>query len=292
MFEIPEPIQKFLVKLTSDTRLPAYLFVKNDGSLSAWGGMLSAYGIDNLKQDQRIGEQVIFLEGLIPLSSSPLFLPHLQTDNGLATDIYLFNGDEGVWILMLDATSEVRKRKPLQQKAHDLSLSLSELERSEAELLQEKEELETLVGDRTLELARMNLQLKLELQEKQKIENALRESETKFRRLYESNMIGIMFCDANGVVMDANDVFLQMIGYERIDLLSEKICWDEITTPDSRHIDSESFEELRFRGAYTPKEKTFICKDGSQITLLFGAALITGEQKQTVCFALNMNPQG
>lgn len=291
MFELPEPIQNFLVKLTSDTRLPAYMLVKQDGNLLSCGGMLSAYGIDNLKEDQRIGDQVIFLEGLIPLSSSPLFLPHLQTDKGLAADIYLFNGDEGVWILMLDATSEVRKRKPLQQKAHDLSLTLSELERSEAELLQEKEELETLVDDRTLELARMNLQLKLELQEKQKIENALRESETKFRRLYESNMIGIMFCDANGIVTDANDVFLQMIGYERIDLLSGKIRWEEITTVESRGLDSESLEELRFRGAYTPTEKTFICKDGSKVNLLFGAALIAGEQQQAVCFALNMNSQ-
>jgi PAS domain S-box-containing protein len=192
--------------------------------------------------------------------------------------------------LLLDATSEVRKRKPLQQKAHELSLTLSELERNEAELLQEKEELETLVDDRTLELARMNLQLKLELQEKQKVENALRESEAKFRRLYESNMIGIMFCDAKGIVTDANDVFLQMIGYKRIDLLSGRIRWDEITTAESRGLDSESLEELRFRGAYTPTEKTFICKDGSQIKLLFGAALITGEQ-QTVCFALNMNQE-
>lgn len=291
MFELPEPVQKFVVKLVSDTRLPAYLLVQNDGVLKAWGGMLTAYGIDNLEPDKPIGEQVYFLEGMIPLSTSPLLLPHLQTEEGFAADVYLFNGVDSVWVLLLDATSEVRKRKPLQQKAHELSLSVSELERTEAELLQEKEELESLVDDRTLELARMNLQLKLELQEKEKIENALRDSETKFRRLYESNMIGIMFRDANGVVTDANDVFLQMIGYERMDVLSGNILWDNITNADSRSLDSQSFEEMRFRGAYTPTEKTFISKDGSEIKLLFGAALIPGEQQQTVCFALNLNAQ-
>lgn len=290
MLELPEPIQKFLVKLTSDTRLPAYLLVRPDGNLSDSGGMLSAYGIDDLKRDAPIGEQVLFLEGMIPLSTSPMFLPLMQTDSGFAADIYLFNGSEGVWVLLLDATSEVRKRKPLQQRANELSLTLSELERVEAELIQEKGELETLIDDRTLQLAHTNLQLKLELQEKEKIENSLRQSEAKFRRLYESNMIGIMFRDAKGVVTDANDVFLQMIGYESLDL-HKGIRWDEITTNESNELDSESLEEMRLREAYTPTEKTFICKDGTRIKLLFGAALIAGEQQQTVCFALNLKPQ-
>jgi len=287
MFELPEPIQKFLVKLISDTRLPAYMFIQSDGILKLSGGMLSVYGIGALNNDKPISEQVLFLEGLLPLTSSPLFLPHLNIDNNFAADVYLFNGNEGTWIVMLDASSEVRKRKPLQQKAHDLSLTVSELERTEAELIQEKEELATLVDDRTLELARTNLQLKLELQEKQKVENALRESEGKFRRLFESNMIGVMFRDANGVVTDANDAFLQMIGYERLDLLSGKIRWDEITAADSRSLDPQALQELRFRGAYTPREKTFIRKDGERVKLLFGAALIEGQQ--TVCYALSMD---
>ncbi len=288
MFELPEPIQKFLVKLTSDTRLPAFMLVQSDGTLKLSGGMLSVYGIPALNHDKPINEQVLFLEGLLPLTSSPLFLPHLNIDNNFAADVYMFNGKEGTWVLLLDATSEVRKRKPLQQKAHDLSLTVSELERTEAELIQEKEELETLVDDRTLELAQTNLQLKLELQEKQKIETALRESEGKFRRLFESNMIGVMFRDASGVVTDANDAFLQMIGYERMDLLAGKIRWDEITATDSRSLDPQSLQELRFRGAYTPREKTFIRKDGERVKLLFGAALIEGTPQQTVCYALSM----
>src|SRR5215210_2949379 len=223
---LPSSISEFMLKLVSDTRSPAFLLVANDGRLSEWGGDLAAYGIEGLRKDQAVGEQVFFLEGMPPLDTSPMFLPYVKTDSGLSADVYLFSGDEeGTWVLLLDATWEARKRKAIQQKANDLSLFVVEQQKVEEELQQAKSELEELVERRTHALARANFQLKLELQERQQIEDALRVSEAKFRRVSESNMIAIMFWDLTGTVTDANDAFLQMIGYSREDLLAGKVRW-------------------------------------------------------------------
>lgn len=283
----PAPINDFMLKLTADTRLPAYLQVQNDGRLTSWGGALEAYGIKGLVRNQPVGEQVFFLEGMIPIDTSPTFLPYMKTDSGLSADVYLFKGEGGTWVLLMDATWEARKRKAIQQRANELSLDVTEMERTEEQLKQAKEELESMVAARTLDLAHANLQLKLELQERARIESALRASEARFRRLFESNMIGIMFWDLTGTVTEANDAFLEMVGYSREDLEEGKLRWDEITKPELRHLDDNAIEEMKTKGASTPFEKEFIRKDGSRIPLLFGAALLEGSKHQTVCFALD-----
>ncbi len=289
MLNLPAPVGEFMLKILSDTRTPAYLLVQDDGKLSDWGGDLDAYGIKDLQRDARAGEQVFFLEGLLPLDQSPTFLPYVKTDSGLSADVYLFRGEEGNWVLLLDATWDARKRKAIQQKANELSLYVVEQQREGEELRQAKDELEDLVEKRTHALARANFQLKMELEERQRIEEALRASEAKFRRVAESNMIGIMFWDLNGTVTDANDAFLEMIGYTREDLEAGSIKWDEITMPELAHFDTLAIKEMKETGASVPFEKQFIRKDGTRIPLLFGAALLEGSGHQTVCFALDLS---
>jgi PAS domain S-box-containing protein len=288
MTALPQPISEFILKLNTDTRSPAYLLVQRDGLLKSWGGQLAAYGIEELRADEPAGEQFFLLEGMLPLDSSPTFLPYVKTDSGLSADIYLFDGEEGVWVLLMDATWEARKRKAIQQKANDLSLYVVEQQKVGEELQQKKDELEEIVERRTHALAKANFQLKLELDERQRIEDALRTSEAKFRRVSESNMIGIMFWDLTGTVTEANDAFLEMIGYTRAELQAGQVRWDNITRPELRHLDDQAIEEMRERGACTPFEKVFIRKDGTRIQLLFGAALLEGSKHQTVCFALDL----
>ncbi|MBV9959508.1 MAG: PAS domain-containing protein [Acidobacteria bacterium] len=289
MSNLPTPITDFILKLTDDTRSPAYLLVQDNGSLTEWGGNLPIYGIRDLEKERPAGEQVYFLEGLLPLEVSPTFLPYVKTDSGLYADIYLLRADEGTWVLFLDATFDARKRKAIQQKANDLSLYVVEQQREGEVLQQAKDELEELVERRTNALAKANFQLKLELEERQRVEDALRASESKFRRVAESNMIGIIFWDLNGTVTDANDAFLEMLGYTREDLDEGRIKWDEITRPELRHLDTLAIQEMKETGASVPFEKQFIRKDGTRLPLLFGAALLEGSKHQTVCFALDLS---
>ncbi len=122
MLELPISVRDYINILIVETRSPAYFLVAKDGRLSHWGGEYSVYGINNLQQGEYITKQVFFLEGLLPLDQYPIFLPCIKTNDNIFADIHIFSGDEGDWVLLLNATLEQKNRSLMQQKGNDLSL--------------------------------------------------------------------------------------------------------------------------------------------------------------------------
>lgn len=51
----------------------------------------------------------------------------------------------------------------------------------------------------------------------------LAEREARIRRLVDSNIIGIFIWNIDGQIIEANDAFLQMVGYDREDLASGRV---------------------------------------------------------------------
>jgi PAS domain S-box-containing protein len=289
MSELPTPIRDFILELTEDMRSPAYMLVDGENQLRAWGGDWGAHEVSGLDERIDVSEHVPFLQGMLPLETNNLFLPYVQTREGQYADIYLFHRKEGTWVLLLDATADAAKRQRMQQKAMNLGLQVSELEREGEQLYEAQSVLEKKIQEKTAELGEANLQLKKELAERKRIEERLRESESRFRRLSDSNMIGILFWDLKGRITDANDAFLEMLGYTREDLEAGRLHWDQVTRPESLSLDEGAFDEMRKTGACTPFRREFIRKDGEPVTLLFGAALLEGTQNKIVCFALDLS---
>ena len=124
--------------------------------------------------------------------------------------------------------------------------------------------------------------------DRKQAEEALRQSEAKFRRLFDSNIVGIIFLDLSGNIFDANDAFLEMVGYTREDLRARKLRWDTMTPPEYAPLDQRSIEELRTSGVCTPFEKEYIRKDGSRVPVLLMGALLEGSQDKAVSFILDL----
>ncbi|MEH2451018.1 ATP-binding protein [Nostoc sp.] len=99
---------------------------------------------------------------------------------------------------------------------------------------------------------------------------SLRQSEARFGRLVESNIIGVIVADLNGSIIEANDAFLQMLNYTREDFRSGRICWGEITPPQYIEVSERAIQELRITGGCKPFEQEYIRKDGSLILALLG----------------------
>ena len=70
-----------------------------------------------------------------------------------------------------------------------------------------------------------------------KAEEALRESEARLRRFYESDMIGVFYYNLDGSITDANDKLLEIVGYTREDLQAGRVNWDKMTPPEYRPLD-------------------------------------------------------
>ncbi|MGH2416623.1 MAG: PAS domain S-box protein, partial [Microcystaceae cyanobacterium] len=119
-------------------------------------------------------------------------------------------------------------------------------------------------------------------------EEALRHSEARFRRMVDSNIIGVLFCDTSGRIFDANDDFLAMVGYSQEDLHNAQIRWDTMTPPEYRHLDELAVQQLRVSGVAPPWEKEYIRKDGRRISVLLGGAMLEGPEEQVVSFVLNI----
>jgi len=124
---------------------------------------------------------------------------------------------------------------------------------------------------------------------RKRAEEALRESEAQFRRLVESNIIGVVFADLGGKLAMANNAFLEMVGYTPEELHSGEMRWDEMTPPEYRHLDEQAINEFRQSGVCNYFEKEYIRKDGSRVPVLIGGALLEGSQDNAICFVLEIS---
>ncbi|NDJ23970.1 PAS domain S-box protein [Nostoc sp. B(2019)] len=125
--------------------------------------------------------------------------------------------------------------------------------------------------------------------EKEQTFIALQQSEARFRRLVESNIIGITLTDLRGNITEANDAFLHMLGYDRETLLSGKLRWQNMTPPEYHSLDERALAELICAGVSTPFEKEYIRKDGSRVPVVVGRALVEKSQQTTVGFVLDIS---
>jgi PAS domain S-box-containing protein len=117
----------------------------------------------------------------------------------------------------------------------------------------------------------------------------LRARTLKMRRLVDANIIGIFTFEVEGRIIEANDAFLQMVGYERADIATGRLRWTNLTAPKWRDRDERRWvTELQEAASLQPFETEYIRKDGSRVPVLFGAATIEQHGNQGVAFVLDL----
>ncbi|MEH2482414.1 PAS domain S-box-containing protein [Nitrobacteraceae bacterium AZCC 2146] len=116
----------------------------------------------------------------------------------------------------------------------------------------------------------------------------LAEREAKVRRLVEANIIGIFIFDLEGRIVEANDAFLQMVGYDRDDLVAGRVRWTDLTPPEWRDRLARAAIELKRTGTVQPYEREYFRKDGSRVPVLIGSAAFDEQRDQGVAFVLDL----
>lgn len=131
----------------------------------------------------------------------------------------------------------------------------------------------------------------LDITERKRIEETLREREALFRGVFESDLIGIVFWNMQGQITDANDAFCRLTGYCREELQAGEVYYRNITPPEYHAHDAQKFETLQRTSQYIPGEKEYICKDGSRIPIMLGCAFLPGSNERGVAFVLDIREQ-
>lgn len=125
--------------------------------------------------------------------------------------------------------------------------------------------------------------------ERQQAELALRQSEARFKRLVQSNLIGCIFWHEDGRILDANDAFLQMVGYTREELEAGLLNWKAMTPIEQIPWSEQSIAQMKRVGSADTLEKEYIRKDGSRVPVLLGGVMFENSQDQGVSFVVDLS---
>jgi PAS domain S-box-containing protein len=120
------------------------------------------------------------------------------------------------------------------------------------------------------------------------LQSDVEEREKKIRRLVDANIIGIIIWELEGRILEANDAFLRMVGYDREDLTSGRLHRTKLTPPEWRDRDARTVAELKQIGTAQPFEKEYLRKDGSHVPVLIGGAMFEEGTNQGVGFVLDL----
>ncbi|MGF2037836.1 MAG: PAS domain S-box protein [Nostoc sp. CmiVER01] len=130
-----------------------------------------------------------------------------------------------------------------------------------------------------LRTAKQHLQISLQ---------KLQVSEAKFRRLVDSNIIGVIVANMDGAIAEANDAFLAMVGYSQEDLLAG-LRWRDMIPPEYIEASNSAIAELKTKGVCQPFENEYIRKDASRVPILLGCALLENNPEEVICFVVNLS---
>jgi PAS domain S-box-containing protein len=116
----------------------------------------------------------------------------------------------------------------------------------------------------------------------------LREREARVRRLVDSNIIGIFIWNLEGRIIDANESFLRMVGYDRDDLVAGLLQWTELTPAEWRADNDQRRAALDKTGIVEPAEKEYFNKSGGRVPVLVGSAIFDEARDEGVSFVVDL----
>ncbi len=119
-------------------------------------------------------------------------------------------------------------------------------------------------------------------------EDSARKSNRLLGRLRDANVLGVLVASEDGTVQEANDAFLDILGYSHEDLESGRIAWRALTPPEWAARDEQAVEELRRTGACMPYEKEYLHRDGHRVPVLIGSAAVGWQPLRGAAFVLDL----
>jgi PAS domain S-box-containing protein len=117
----------------------------------------------------------------------------------------------------------------------------------------------------------------------------LQERESKFRRLVDSNIIGVVVADRDGAILEANNAFLDMLGYSQDDISARQLRWQDLTPAEWLSANQRAWEQTRTHGRCEAFEKEYFRKDGSRVPVLVAGAAFDDARTKAISFVLDLS---
>ena len=121
--------------------------------------------------------------------------------------------------------------------------------------------------------------------ERLRVEEALHESEQRFRAIFEHAAIGIAKVSAAGQFLEINQAFCRIIGYTQAEVLTQNLGFQQITFPDDLESCEDMVRNLLKETRQTGlMEKRYVRKDGALVWVELTVCLLKYPKGGDLCF--------
>jgi PAS domain S-box-containing protein len=141
--------------------------------------------------------------------------------------------------------------------------NITRRKKAELELAEHRAKLESLLASRTA---------------------ALKAWTGRLQRLSDSSIIGVLIAERGGLIRDANDAFLRLIGGTRADL---PLGWCQVAPIEYEAFDRRARAEIDARGYASPYEREMLHRDGHSVPVLLGIAETVEQSGECVAFVVD-----
>ena len=136
-------------------------------------------------------------------------------------------------------------------------------------------------------LQKVKKQAERSLKELKNMQVSLKESDERLQRVFESNLIGLIFSDFEGRILDINNHISRILGYTREEMVEGRLSWRDFTPAEYLAQCDRSLEDLKNNHSVVPFEKEYLHKDGHRVAVLVGAACV--EPNLNVAYVLDIS---
>lgn len=127
-----------------------------------------------------------------------------------------------------------------------------------------------------------------DVSERHAAEAALRSSESRLRRVFEVNPIGMVTGHADGRVVDANEAFLRIVQMTPQDVRDGRLRWDLITPPEYLALDEQAVRQSLAHGISAVYEKEYALPDGRRVPVMLAVARFP-ETEELLAFVIDIS---
>lgn len=120
-------------------------------------------------------------------------------------------------------------------------------------------------SQRKVQLEEANRVLEAEVIERRRAQDELLRLRDRFKGIYESSKDAIAYSSPDGTLLDVNDAFLRLTGYERNEVLA--VRYQEITPPEYHESEAVIVAHAKETGQPAEYEKEYVRKDGSRVPI-------------------------
>jgi PAS domain S-box-containing protein len=186
---------------------------------------------------------------------------------------YRYKAKNGSYIHILNNASPIFDSQGNVFAAFGIARDITQRKRMEEELQRAHDELERRVEERTAKLVSLNKKLEKEIKERKKIVRALRESEEKYRSIFESFQDVYYRTDRQGRITIISPSVYTQAGYNPKELIGRPVT-DFYLYPSDR----ENFlQEIKKSGALNDYELKLKAKYGREIVASVSSRIMIGK---------------